>query len=634
MVEISKSGSGAGPGRESSRGYSTPASARTMPGHLALSRCPSILGSAARGLVSECFSLNPPSTLMKRTLLASLGALLLCSSAFSQGSDACGSAQSISGLGIFNFDTLAATTDGSPNALCDKFGTDQISDDVWFNWTAPANGDYQVTTCNWASNDTKIAIYDGPNCVTANMVDCNDDTCGLQSTVQANGLVSGSSYLIRIGSFAVGAGGNAQFEVLTPPVGPPNDDCVNATPIAGNGFFNFDNTVASTDGAPNSLCYKFGSSEIPTDVWYEWTCPANDSYHVTTCNLTSVDTKIAIYDGPSCAANMLDCNDDTCGLQSEVFGSNLVAGNSYLIRVGTFPSAAGGVGQFEVGPAVPPMPPPNDDCINAEVLPGCGQFIFDNGLATIDGLPDGMCYEFGTSQIDHDVWFSFTAPTSATYEFSLCSTGTSVDSKIAVYADQGVCPPSPAIDCDDDIQCTIVAGPSKVTWAATGGSTYLLRLGTFPGAAGGTGLFDVIGCGTGIGTNYCISTVNSTGTPATMSAAGSASISTNNLTLIASSVPDVPGIGIFIAGPGSAILPFYDGFLCVAQVGLQRINQITPPVSGVVTQMIDYTGASTGTAPLNVVAGASYFYQHWMRDPGAGGTGANFTDGLEIMHTP
>ena len=70
------------------------------------------------------------------------------------------------------------------------------------------------------------------------------------------------------------------------------------------------------------------------------------------------------------------------------------------------------------------------------------------------------------------------------------------------------------------------------------------------------------------------------------------------------------------------------------EYGRQRINQITTPVAGVVTQLIDYTGASTGTSPLNVVAGASYFYQHWMRDPAAGGTGANFTDGYEIMQTP
>ena len=61
---------------------------------------------------------------------------------------------------------------------------------------------------------------------------------------------------------------------------------------------------------------------------------------------------------------------------------------------------------------------------------------------------------------------------------------------------------------------------------------------------------------------------------------------------------------------------------------------MSPVVNNTVTQAIDYTGVSTGTEPLNVVVGSSYFYQHWFRDPGAGGSGANFTNGVEIAHGP
>lgn len=272
----------------------------------------------------------------------------------------------------------------------------------------------------------------------------------------------------------------------------------------------------------------------------------------------------------------------------------------------------------------------SNTCGTAQTISGCGMFAFNNGSATTDGLPDPACYDFGTSDIEHDVWFSWTAPANGSYMADACGQ-TTVDTKVAVYADTGACPPSPALDCNDDT-CGL---QSQVTWTGTSGQSYLIRVGTFPSAAGGTGTITISGCPpAGPGTNYCTSTPNSTGNAATMSGSGSSSISANDLTLIASNVPQVPGIGIFIASPGAAQIPIWDGFLCVAPQGLQRINQITSPVGGVVTQLIDYTGASTGTVPLNVFAGFSYYYAHWYRDPAAMNTGANLTDGYQIVHTP
>ena len=57
-------------------------------------------------------------------------------------------------------------------------------------------------------------------------------------------------------------------------------------------------------------------------------------------------------------------------------------------------------------------------------------------------------------------------------------------------------------------------------------------------------------------------------------------------------------------------------------------------MNNVVTQALDYTGVSTGTAPLDVMAGQSFNYQHWFRDPLAGGSGANLSDGYSVLHTP
>ena len=132
------------------------------------------------------------------------------------------------------------------------------------------------------------------------------------------------------------------------------------------------------------------------------------------------------------------------------------------------------------------------------------------------------------------------------------------------------------------------------------------------------------------GTNYCLSTMNSTGASAGISATGSNSVSANDLVLTASNMPDQPGI--FIAGPAAAQIPFFNGFLCIDQNGLQRFADQTAASGGVITEAVDLATSAPGG--LNVVAGSSYFYQRWYRDPAAAGGNANFTDGLEVAYTP
>ncbi len=134
----------------------------------------------------------------------------------------------------------------------------------------------------------------------------------------------------------------------------------------------------------------------------------------------------------------------------------------------------------------------------------------------------------------------------------------------------------------------------------------------------------------GIGTNYCLSSTNSTGSASTISGSGTASITANDFVLRADNLPSQPGI--FIAGPGQAQVPFFNGFLCIAPQGLQRFLNIGSPVGGSITEAVDYGTSALGG--LNVVAGSSYNYQRWNRDPAAGGGNANFSDGLEITHTP
>lgn len=138
--------------------------------------------------------------------------------------------------------------------------------------------------------------------------------------------------------------------------GTGGDFCEAPTAIAGEGTFNFDNSSATTDGPANDQQReKIESQNVANDVWFCWTSPCDGDVIVSTCGLTVVDTKIAAYQGCLCPADSLslDCNDDTCGLQSQI-SFPAATGDEYLIRIGTFPFTIGGPGQFSVSCPAPP----------------------------------------------------------------------------------------------------------------------------------------------------------------------------------------------------------------------------------------------------------------------------------------
>jgi len=124
----------------------------------------------------------------------------------------------------------------------------------------------------------------------------------------------------------------------------------------GSERFAFDNTDASTDGPQHTACSFFG------DVWYCWTATCDATVTVETCGGTTVDTSIAVYDGCGCpvgAADLLGCDDDTCGDQSSVTFT-AVQGDTYLIRIAGSGTGDVGFGTFGIAvdcdAVIPPCP--------------------------------------------------------------------------------------------------------------------------------------------------------------------------------------------------------------------------------------------------------------------------------------
>ncbi len=232
------------------------------------------------------------------------------------------------------------------------------------------------------------------------------------------------------------------------------------------------------------------------------------------------------------------------------------------LRVGSLPSLV--VVGFLLAP--PAQSQGADSCALAPSLPGFGNFPFDLTGATTDGLGDMLCDLGGGDQIHQDVWFEWTAPGNAFVGVATCFQP--LDTKVAVYAN-GVCPPGPALACDDN-----GCGPaSRFLFQASAGVSYLIRIGT-PAAASptGSGLF-LVGNASPANDN-CQA-------PEAIAGEGTFTFDTSFATLDG---PAVPGCGSFgpdvwyswsspaagfyrietcgLTGGQGAILAVYDGLSC------------------------------------------------------------------------
>ncbi len=134
---------------------------------------------------------------------------------------------------------------------------------------------------------------------------------------------------------------------------------VNLAGVGSSTTVNGTNVAATNDG-PAGACAGLGR-----DVWYRITVPAAGQLSASTCGGAAFDSVIALYNVPSpgtpcpvLGPNMLACVDDSCGLQTEVTAF-VAAGQTIMIRVGTYNAGAGGTFTLTVALNPPPPPPTN-----------------------------------------------------------------------------------------------------------------------------------------------------------------------------------------------------------------------------------------------------------------------------------
>ena len=376
-----------------------------------------------------------------------------CSAAVTN--DNCANAFPIACGGTASGTTATATLDG-PAASCTG---GSVAPDVWYTIVG-TGGAITASLCG-SAYDTKIDVYTGACGSLTNIGGCNDDFCGLQSEMTWTSTL-GTTYRIRVHGFA-GATGAYTLNVTCAAVGPANDNCANAIPIACGGTASGSTALATIDG-PGASCT--GGSVAP-DVWYT-IVGTGGAITASLCG-SAYDTKIDVYTG-ACGSltNIGGCNDDFCGTQSQMTWTSTI-GTTYRIRVHGF---AGATGAFTLNVTCGPVPPPNDNCANAIPIACGGTASGSTALATIDG-PATDC---GGGSVAPDVWYTIVGTGNA-ITASLCGSG--YDTQLDVYT--GACGALTNIGgCNDDF-CGL---QSQMTWNSILGTTYRIRVHGFGGATG------------------------------------------------------------------------------------------------------------------------------------------------------
>ncbi len=127
--------------------------------------------------------------------------------------------------------------------------------------------------------------------------------------------------------------------------------------------------------------------------------------------------------------------------------------------------------------------------------------------------------------------------------------------------------------------------------------------------------------------NYCQTSPNSVGSGSILGYQGTPNLSTNNFELLATGLPPNSS-GLFYYGTNAAQQPFGNGVRCVGGTTF-RLGVVVADFFGDANQLLNY-----GALPGQILAGSTWRFQYWYRNPAGGGAGYNLSDALEVQFCP
>lgn len=202
---------------------------------------------------------------------------------------------------------------------------------------------------------------------------------------------------------------------------PLNDDCSSATMI----------TIAPSSGcsmnSSGTLRGATASTEVSAcigtandDVWYTFAA-TSPAVEVTLSNVAGAPLNLvhALYSGACGTLSLVACSDPNFS-----FIPGLTVGTTYYLRVHSSGSMPGASTTFDLCVNDAPPPPANDACSSASPLTlspddSCANAITGTTRGATRSTNPDLCSQQSN---DDDVWYTFIAPATAPFLFSLANT--------------------------------------------------------------------------------------------------------------------------------------------------------------------------------------------------------------------
>ncbi len=267
----------------------------------------------------------------------------------------------------------------------------------------------------------------------------------------------------------------------------PNDAC--STPVCvGKGMPTFIQDTTCATGVlsdPLQGCTSGGPAANSNTVWFKFQAPATGFYRIDTCG-SSYDTVLSVWD-PGCPTptNELCCNDDKGpGVLQSGVSCCLLQGQTVLIEVSDFGAPGGGNLMLNIA-CSPKDPPPNDDFVDAIIIPpGPGKFTdqqFTLGATDEPNDPEPSC---GAIDDMGSVWYCSTSAVDVDATYDTC--GSDYDTVISAYTGS----PGAFVEvvCNDD--AVGKGSQSLISFTQLAGVTYWIMVTSHNGLPGGNLLFN------------------------------------------------------------------------------------------------------------------------------------------------
>jgi hypothetical protein len=262
---------------------------------------------------------------------ACLLAALLCTPAAVAApppNDAFAAAEPLAGVPVSVDGTNAEATVEPGEPYADEF----VGASVWYTWTAPAPGAYQLDTCS-SDFDTVLGVYTGDTVAGLSTVAFSDDSCDRGSRVWVR--AAGAVYRIAVAGFE-GAQGNYRL-AINQVNAPANDHFASAHPVSGPRW-EVEGIAVMATSEPGEPAH--GGAPALHTVWMRWVAPVSDRYLLS----SGGNVRLGLYTGGGLGA--LSAVAATYDPVEGFMWFSAVAGTEYRIAVSWHESDPDDIGQF------------------------------------------------------------------------------------------------------------------------------------------------------------------------------------------------------------------------------------------------------------------------------------------------